>query len=364
MKKRRSVSPFSMSFLDIMFCGFGAVVLLVLILDSSTVQARKETHADLRAELLRIEKLVSGQRKSLSVTQTDLASARAELALKTEETQDVTASLKVTRSALSRLDLETLARVEEIEELGEDLKDQEEKNSRLQAEVEEQRAEGTRTRRFQGEGDRQYLTGLKVGGKRILILLDASASMLDETLVNIIRLRNMGDSRKRRAGKWQRALTTVEWLVANLPRTSLYQIHSFNDRTLSANPSASAQWLKADDAETLEAVIKRLRAVVPDAGTSLYRAFAMAAELRPRPDNILLITDGLPTQGKTKPFSNKVSADKRLAHFKAAVKQLPKGVPVNTILLPMEGDAYAAAAFWQLAIATKGSFITPSRDWP
>ena len=30
--KRRLVSPFSLSFLDIMFCGFGAVVLLVLVL--------------------------------------------------------------------------------------------------------------------------------------------------------------------------------------------------------------------------------------------------------------------------------------------------------------------------------------------
>jgi hypothetical protein len=353
-----------MSFLDIMFCGFGAVVLLVLILDSNTVQARKETHADLRAEVLRIEKLVSAERKSLSVTQTDLASTRDERALKTQETQTVNSSVKTTRGALSRLDQATLARVEEIEELKANLKDQEKKNSRLQAEVEEQRDQGTRTRRYQGEGDRQYLTGLKVGGKRILILLDASASMLDDTLVNIIRLRNMKDARKRRAEKWRRALTTVEWLVANLPRSSLYQIHSFNVRTLSTNPSAGTRWLKADDAKTLDEAVKRLKAVVPDAGTSLYRAFALAAELSPRPDNILLITDGLPTQGKSKPFLSKVTAEKRLVHFKTAVKQLPKGVPVNTILLPMEGDAYAAAAFWQLAIATRGSFITPSRDWP
>jgi hypothetical protein len=30
----------------------------------------------------------------------------------------------------------------------------------------------------------------------------------------------------------------------------------------------------------------------------------------------------------------------------------------------MEGDPSAAAAFWQLAIMTQGSFITPSGDWP
>ncbi len=353
-----------MSFLDIMFCGFGAVVLLVLILDSNTVQARKETHADLRSEVLRLEKLLSAEQKVLSATSADLASTRAEITLKEEKTRDVTASLEDNRSALSRLEEETLARVAEIEELKDTLKKQQEKTQSLQAEVEEQRSQGTRTRHFQGEGDRQYLTGLKVGGKRILILLDASASMLDETLVNIIRRRNMADTRKRRSEKWQRALSTVEWLVANLPRSSLYQIHSFNVQTLSAAPAGGTQWLKADDAKTLDGVIGRLREVVPGGGTSLYNAFALAAGLKPRPDNILLVTDGLPTQAKSKPFLNKVSAEKRLKHFNAAMKQLPKGIPVNTILLPMEGDAYAAAAFWQLAIATRGSFITPSRDWP
>ena len=49
--QRRPVSPFSLSFLDIMFCGFGAVVLLVLILNTDTVKARNQTFADLRGEV-------------------------------------------------------------------------------------------------------------------------------------------------------------------------------------------------------------------------------------------------------------------------------------------------------------------------
>ena len=47
---RRKVTPFSLSFLDIMFCGFGAVVLLVLILNHETVKSREEVFTDLRAE--------------------------------------------------------------------------------------------------------------------------------------------------------------------------------------------------------------------------------------------------------------------------------------------------------------------------
>ena len=53
--KRRPVSPFSLSFLDIMFCGFGAVVLLVLIMNHTTVDARNEVFADLRSEVVRME---------------------------------------------------------------------------------------------------------------------------------------------------------------------------------------------------------------------------------------------------------------------------------------------------------------------
>jgi hypothetical protein len=30
----------------------------------------------------------------------------------------------------------------------------------------------------------------------------------------------------------------------------------------------------------------------------------------------------------------------------------------------MEGDPMAAAAYWNLARTTGGSFISPSKDWP
>jgi hypothetical protein len=30
----------------------------------------------------------------------------------------------------------------------------------------------------------------------------------------------------------------------------------------------------------------------------------------------------------------------------------------------MEGDPMAASAFWKLAIATRGAFLAPSKDWP
>jgi hypothetical protein len=220
---------------------------------------------------------------------------------------------------------------------------------------------GEKVHSFAGEGDRQYLTGLKVGGKRILILLDASASMLDETVVNVIRRRNMDAARKRAAPKWRRAQAVAEWLIANLPSQSRFQFYTFNT---TASATGDGRWLQAADSAAVSRAVNTVRSTIPGDGTSLYHAFAVAARLDPKPDNILLITDGLPTQGRSKPGGTTVSGKQRLRFFSEAAKVLPSGVPVNSILLPMEGDAYAAAVYWKLAIDTRGSFLTPARDWP
>ena len=111
-------------------------------------------------------------------------------------------------------------------------------------------------------------------------------------------------------------------------------------------------------------MLASLKQTIPRGGTSLYNAFAVAARLRPLPDNILLLTDGLPTQGDKGPAQNTVTGGERLELFLQATKALPRHVPVNTILFPMEGDPMAAVSFWKLAIDTGGSFLTPTRDWP
>ncbi|HET7131661.1 MAG TPA: VWA domain-containing protein, partial [Gammaproteobacteria bacterium] len=59
-----------------------------------------------------------------------------------------------------------------------------------------------------------------------------------------------------------------------------------------------------------------------------------------------------------------VSGRERLDHFQRAVRELPVGVPVNTILFAMEGDPKAAPAFWMLALRTGGSMLAPADDWP
>jgi hypothetical protein len=104
--------------------------------------------------------------------------------------------------------------------------------------------------------------------------------------------------------------------------------------------------------------------LIPQKGTSLINALKTIHEMKPKPDNIFLLTDSLPTMGAKKPWGKRVSGKKRLRYFNNAVKAFASKVPVNIILYPMEGDPAAAAAFWKLAKNTKGSFFCPSKDWP
>ena len=223
---------------------------------------------------------------------------------------------------------------------------------------------GEDSRKYAGDGNRAYVTGLRMGGRHILILLDTSGSMLDNTIVNIIRRRNMRDERKRTAPKWVNALETVDWLSAKFPNDSQYQIYTFNTDVKAAIPETRGKWLKTGNKLQFDQAIKNLKDIVPENGTNLEKAFASISQLRPMPDNIYLITDGLPTKGSKTSRGATISGRERLRLFQDAVKALPRSVPVNTILSPMEGDPEAANAYWKLAQMTNGSYMSPSEDWP
>ena len=272
-------------------------------------------------------------------------------------------TLREIETELATFDDETLARRENIRQLQSDLKTLEEESKRLSAQAPSEETPGDRTRTFAGDGDRQYVTGLRVGGERVLILVDTSASMLDRRLVNILRTRNMHDASKRKARKWRQAVASVDWLTTQLPSTSRFQIYGFNESVEPLVEGTKGTWLDASSRESLDKAVASLRQTVPGGGTNLVRAFEAIRTLSPAPDNVILLTDGLPTQGK-KPSRARVNGRARVRLFQEAVSVLDRSVPLNVLLFPMEGDPQASALFWQLAIRTRGALITPSRDWP
>ena len=316
---RRKVSPFSLSFLDIMFCGFGAVVLLVLVLNHDTVKSRNETFSDLRAEAVRLEKEVLIGEDYLVEARNSLQATEREIVLMQGESERVIDTTREVEIEIATMSRETLASREHINQLSTDLKSLDEVQKRLGAAAEDNRDAGEKVREFRGEGDRQYLTGLKMGGKRTLILVDASASMLDETIINVIRRRNLDAASRISAPKWQRTLKTADWLVSNLPPAAQFQLYSFNTAATAVLAGSDGKWLSTSTRADVDGAVNALRQLAPAGGTSLYHAFSVAESLSPQPDNILLITDGLPTQGRNKPVSTTVSSDQRLDHFKKAL---------------------------------------------
>lgn len=360
---RRTPPQFNLAFLDIMCCGFGAVVLLVMLLHGDILSKRREVVADLQAEATRIEREVAVGEEYLVSLQNSMLQTEQELVITEGAARQVVEQTEAKEIDLAALQGESQATRKHVNKLQSDLKKLDAENRKMGAQQSGPK-QGQQARSFIGQGDRQYLTGLRLGGKRILLLVDASASMLDETIVNVIVRRNLDDASKKTAPKWQRATRTVEWLVANLPLDSSLAIHTFNTQVQPLTADPQRPWTASKNAGEVDRLLAGLKQVIPGGGTSLVNAFAEVGKLSPRPDNILLLTDGLPTQGNRKPTQTTVSGDERLKLFQQAVRALPKSIPVNTILFPMEGDPMAAVSFWQLGIETGGSFLTPTRDWP
>ena len=336
-----------------MACGFGAVTLLFLILkhDATAVETAdpflvSETNL-LQQEIQLGEEELVELKNTLKKLEDDYVEAQGMSKRVLQQTE------QVRRELSAQSDPE-----QEIELLRKQVEELEEETARLEEEGNDEDV-----RRFIGDGERQYLTGLKLGGRRIIILVDASASMLSDSIVNVIRRRNMSDSVKRKSKKWQRAIRTTEWLVAQLPRESQYQIYTFNT-TAGAVTGDDGIWRETSDSAGLDDAINALSKTVPGKGTSLINAFSALNDFDTRPDNMFLITDGLPTQGEEASKGGTVSSKERVKLFQKAVVGLPRRIPVNVLLFPMEGDPAAAANFWQLAVSTKGSFMSPSKDWP
>lgn len=182
--------------------------------------------------------------------------------------------------------------------------------------------------------------------------------------MSILRLRNADDAQKRAAAKWQRAVQTVHWLLTQVPPGSSYQIYTFNTRAQPLLPDTAGKWISGGDLPQIARGLDVLQTIVPADGTSLYNAFAATRTLSPLPDQIVLITDGLPTQGKTAGTRKLVNSDARARFFDESLGQLPQHVPIDSVLLPMQGDPEAAHRFWHLARTSDGSLLMPAKDWP
>ena len=359
-RKGRRFNVFSLAFLDVMSCGFGAVVLVFLIINHRIDDVAKNVDREMLSESRLLDFQIRTGEENLVDLQEQLEDTRKRLGDTNRKLLALLEDRDSQRAELEELDARTAAERDSLEELQSDVETREKDVKRLTEE--EERLGGQRLRQIEGEGDRQYLTGLFVGGTHVLIALDASASMLDKTIVQVIRRRNMSRDRQLNAPKWLRAQRTVEWLAAQIPLDSNFQIILYGDEARSLLPTPA--WIPVTDVAALHKSLDDLAEIAPTGGTNLEALINAMSEMRPLPDNVFLITDGLPTRSDKKPRSATVTGRQRVRLFNDAARLWPRDVPVNVVMFPMEGDWQASAAYWILAASHGGTYMSPSADWP
>lgn len=359
--KKRQLSVFLLSFLDIMAGGFGAVVLIFLIVDHNTVRTEETANQEQLAQVRHLDWQQEQGEKQLADIRELVGNLKLQIADARERVENIQREVDDKLEEVEEIERQALDQSESVEDLKSEIETDEDELERIQKLIQ---SRDPATIDIAGQGDRQYLTGLFLGGNRILIALDSSASMLHDNIVNVAILRNRDTEVQLNSKKWNQAVDIVEWLVANVPRESQMQVAKFDkDATLLVD---DGDWHEATDGPALVKTIDSLRKSPPANGTDLQSLFRLIARMNPIPDNVFLITDGLPTLDDSNASKRRTTVNgvQRERLFLRALEDLPAGITVNVIMLSFEGDPFAAGYYWALAHNTSGTFMTPSKDWP
>ena len=349
-----------MAFLDVMACGLGAAVLLFLIVKHHTESAAgpygdERAAADIEAlSALRdeaqtlAEQIEQAQRRSAERRERETRPGpRGESGEDAGRTRlagiERAIERALARNAALRRRVESIA-PNQASDVIEDVRGAEE----------------------------DYLLGLTVEGRRIAILIDRSASMTDERLIDIIARKVRPDADKKKGPKWRRTLRTARWLLHRLPAGSEVAVIAFNDR---AKMLRDGGWAEGRDEATLRDLFAALDELVPTGATNLEAGLRALGDLEPGATDIYVVTDGLPTQSLSSPgvlsgcsrnARSRVSGECRKRLFYASLRSAapPPGRKVHVVLLPLEGDPEAAPAYWNWTAQAGGLLMTPAKGWP
>ena len=340
-----------------MSCGLGAVILMFLLVKKNAQEKVNEiTESKPNSEIELLKKAESDlkiENNNLKNMKVKLIDQEKSLKLNTDDYGDI---LKAQKQSIKNNNLK-------INELESNLKKIDVKKNEDSLSLE-------------GTGQQEYLIGLEIKGKRVAVLLDSSASMTDEKLIDIIKRKTQSDKNIIKGPKWQRTIRILKWLIVRLPKDSKVSvIHFSTDSKLIGNKN----WYN-NNSKDLSLLLSEINNIVPKNATNLYSAFKKISEFSSKPDEIFIITDGLPTVGSKNTnnsfFSGcnsivgnakKISGKCREKLFLSSIKEagsIISSIKINVILLPLEGDPQASSNFWKLTAKNNGLLFVPSKDWP
>ncbi len=355
VNKRRE-NGFNLAFLDVMACGLGAVLLILIIVsfnDDTPIPSKEieKLEQELAASALAQKSL----NNDINSQVTELAS---EQALANEQAQRV-ASLNLKQQALQQAISDQKAVIAELE------------NAIAAAAPET----ANDTLALPDINEETYLLGLIVEGQKIGILIDTSASMTDESLIEIIKRKLTNDQNKQAGPKWRRTLRIANWMLSRLPNNAQISVVSYNN---SAKTLGSTPIINANISANIQQVLNDINSLVPQNGTNLQTGLDALYSAMPDMTDMYIISDGLPSLISTSsgfavsrncnPLPGQqgtITGACRVAVMQRTLNiNRLSGVKTNIVLLGLEGDPQAAALYWQWASVTGGTFISPASTWP
>ena len=380
---RTELVGFALSFLDVLSCGLGSAILLLLVLPHGPSIAAVFVDHSLAERIKQITEAIESKQVEEKELRSQIEQSQQNLADRASAIE----SLKQSRSSQAE-ELQAL-----LKELASAREAQRKSATRLssaqQKRADELAAIAARKEELEklgSQGQGSHLTGISVAENRVAILLDRSASMLNRKLVEIIRLRVSPKRLQQNSDKWKSARAAAQWAYSEIPVGNRYRILSFSDTVLDidgtdVSATGPLQW--REKAQEPTKVVQQIDAALAKGATNLRRAFEAIARLDPKPDQVILITDGLPTVPGDKrlrsirkcPWKPKqgtaiLSPECRANIFKDAVRFVRDRLPAtqfHVVLLPLEGDAKAAFLFWEFAgygIDRPGRLLAPAEGWP
>ena len=335
MKKRREAQSNTLSFLDAISCGFGAVLLLFIL------TAKKQI-------ILSNEEANQSQ-EAAETLQAAIEEKNAEQKALEKEIEALYPQPDTTATSLAELAAEQERLAREVENQAREL-------NALETEAHPIEAPASLDR---PSADQSYLSGLRLRGPRAVILLESSGSMLAENAADAVAIMRQGTWQQ--AEKWNRAKAALKAVLAAIPKGTQVAVFQMAEATSPLSGSPNNPYVDPYDNAALISLLDRLENLEARGGADLARGIRTVANLQERASSLLLIGDGLPTAPA--PGGRGLSESERVNRFNHAMATRPN-YPFNAILFPFEGDPSAAGLFWQLSGRTGGITLIPDNDWP
>ena len=312
MRKRRAPAEFSLSFLDVICCGFGAVILLLMITKTVQPQVIEQASVDAQGLVAELTEQLFEIRGETTILNRDLNAKQEQISEYEERIATLQGALARSRSEYDALSTSQNANAIIQEQLAAAKQKLSEEQKRLLGE--------------NAERKNDLIGGIPVDSEYVIFVIDTSGSM--------------------QGLAWERMLQEVETTLRIYPEVKGIQVLSDNGRALFR--SYQNEWLE-DSPARRQLIIKNLRNWSADSNSSPVKGISTAIRFFSLPDptkkiSIYVFGDEFSLAGPTiTEVSNQVRAMNRGAGNDRRVRIHAVGFPTTFLYAsdPRSGIRFA-----------------------